>query len=102
MSLWIIPSLIPGIFLIVEGVNSLWVIIGPELAALTIWEVVIGSSNSDIENQIEFSIEWGIQIGLPSPWIVDAWVKATLGEHVLVEWEVKNFIVVDSCVWLCQ
>lgn len=94
MAVWIVPGLEPLILGVVEGVNGMWVSVGPWLSALTLWPVVISSTNSDVEDEIVLLIEWSALLGLILPWVVDFWVESSLGEHVLVEWEIENFLSV--------
>jgi len=74
----------------------MWVSVGPWLATLTLWPVVIDSSNGDVEDQVVFLVEWSVLVGLVLPWVADVLWEFSLGEHVLVMLEVEHFSSVDG------
>lgn len=62
----------------------------PRLAALTIWEVAIGATNSHVEDEVELSVE-GSRVVLVDPGIVEtAGIGSSLEETLLSEVHVQH------------
>lgn len=83
----------------------MWVSVRPWLSTLSIWEVSISSSNSNIKNKEKSLIEWSnfpFRLWFILPWIVYL-RKSSFFKHVLVKWEVKDSCTIDVCfdAFLC-
>jgi len=87
-----VPGLFPLVFGVPEGVGRMWVSIRPWLTTLTIWEVIIGATNSHIKDQIEFTIKRSIKLRLILPRVVNVIWEPTLRERVLV------MLVLEHCL----
>lgn len=88
-SVFTFPGGIPLSLSIVESVNRVRVHVAPRLAANTVGEVCIGSADSHVENEVEFSIEGG-SVVLTNPGVVEAGrelasIEEALGSEVNLE-----------------
>lgn len=88
-SIFTLPGGIPLSLSIVESVNGVRVHVVPRLAADTIGEVGVGTANSHVENDVEFSVEGG-SIVLTNPGVVEAGrelasIEEALGSEVNLE-----------------
>jgi hypothetical protein len=87
---WVVPGIEPFILVVIEVVCSFWTGVGPWLSTLTIWEVSVGSTDGDVENEEELLVEWSTLLRLVLPWVVNISVETTLGEHVLIKCNIEN------------
>jgi hypothetical protein len=77
-----LPSIVPDVFSGVERIDGMLVVVGPGFVALSIREVISGTSNSQIDEQIEFSVERSI-VGFSDPRVGVAGSEITLLEEAL-------------------
>ena len=66
----VVPSLLPRWLRVVEGIDGLWVGIGPRFATLAILEVSIRAADSHVHDQEEVLVEGGVEVFLMLPRIV--------------------------------
>jgi hypothetical protein len=65
-----------------------WIFVGPWFTAFPIWEVSVGASGGDVEDEIVWLVERSALFGFVLPWVVHALWEFSLSPHVFVEWEV--------------
>ena len=78
-SVFTLPGRIPLSLSVVESVGSVGVLVGPWLAANAVREVGVGAADSQIKNNVKFSVKGG-SIVLADPGVVEA-----LGELTSLE-----------------
>lgn len=71
------PGLEPGALSVVKSVHRLGVLVRPGLATNTVREIAIGSTASNIKDNVELLVEGG-SIVLTGPWVVER--RIFLGE----------------------
>lgn len=94
-----IPRWVPLILQVVELIDRVWVIVGPGFAE-SFWEIRVGSTDSQVHDDVEFSVE-GSGVWLSLPRVEGALRKLTfLKEALLCEIDLQNFlaIIIDVCV----
>jgi len=63
----------------------------PRFISLTIWEIPLGSSNSNVHYDVELLIEWSI--GRRSfPWVTHRLGELTLGPKVLSDGNIHYYV----------
>lgn len=77
----VVPSWVPGVLRVVEGVAGVGVGVGPRLVALTIGEITSSTTYCNVENQVKVLVERGVA-GLIDPRVVLA-SPSTLAEEVI-------------------
>jgi len=78
----VVPSGVPLVFGIPEGVAGVAVVVGPGLAALTIGEIASGTTDCNVKDQIKILVERRTG-GLVDPRVV-LMLPSTLAEKVTV------------------
>ena len=76
----VVPSGVPRAVGVPEGVDGVLVEVRPGLAALTVGEVAVRATDSDVEDQIEVLVERSIDILLVGPRVVTGGPSASLPE----------------------
>ena len=78
----VVPSGVPGVLRVVEGVACVGVSVGPRLVARAIGEITSSTTYCNVKDQIEVLVERGAA-GLVNPRVVLAG-PSTLAEEVIV------------------
>lgn len=68
--------------------------VSPWFSALSIWEVIVGATNSNVEDEEELPVEWCIDVILILPWVVYVVWETAFGEHVLIVFELEHSLAV--------
>jgi len=74
----------------------MWIGVRPLFTTLAIWEVAIGTTDSDVKDEIVRLVEWSALLAFILPWVGHAIWEFTLGPHIFVKWEVHNLDSVNG------
>ena len=99
-SVFALPGRVPLSLSVVESVRGMGVLVVPWLAANAVREVGVGAANSQVKNNVEFSVE-GSSVVLANPGVVEARGELTSLEEALlseVNFQHSVAIVVEVCV----
>lgn len=78
----VVPSWVPAVLRVVEGVAGVGVSVGPRLVATAIGEITSSTTYCNVENQVKVLVERGV-LGLVDPRVVLAG-PSTFAEEVIV------------------
>lgn len=80
VAIWVVPSWVPCAIRVPESVDRVWVSIAPGLTALSVWEVAIGTTSSDVHDKEELLVEWCVDLLLVGPRVVSVGPATLLPE----------------------
>jgi len=87
-----LPCGVPLAFSIVECINGVRILVGPRLSTLAIREVSVGTTDGEIQNKVELSVERS-SVVLTDPGVVEfLWEFAALEEALLGEIDLEDFL----------
>ena len=92
----VVPGRLPLSFRVPECIHGFGVGVAPSFGALTVGEISVRSAHSDVQDQVEFAVERGIEVSLVLPGIVTVGEASLLPEALGRGVDVKDEIV--GCV----